>query len=1574
VSRLRHALSRFAFALTVSVAGTLWIGLGVPGLELLPGVAAPGSSSAAISLQSALLGIDDGAHDGASVRAALRALGVMEPLSPNVLRHTAQGRSLGASFELSPRAVALAHTARLAQTPQAAPQAAPTALPPEPAASQRNDTPTSAPISRPLAPATPSPVQAPVAPHARKRTPAPHPAPAPPPVAAQALQAISFETTPPTDALVGGTYAVRAAASSGLAVTLSSGSPSECTIAGSTVSFTAAGTCVVEADQAGNASFRAAPQAQQSFLIRDPSAAPIVPSVQSLVFASVPPATATLGGTYVVDAVASSGLPVTFSVDAASFGVCRIDGTTVSFFGRGTCTVVAEQDGNGFYRAAPTVMQVFDVHRKPQTITFATTPPASAAVGGAAYTIGATADSGLAAVFSADPGSAGVCAVSGTTVTPVGAGTCVVDADQFGDSTFQAAPQVQQSFAVGSATPSRSVQSIAFTSAAPAGAVVGGTYAVSASASSGLAVTVAADPFSAVVCTVSAGTVTFVGIGTCAIDANQSGDAGYLPAPQAQQSFAVGRAAQAISFTSAPPSAVVGDTATVSAQATSGLAISLSADASSAGVCTVAGSAVSFVSAGTCVVDADQAGDATYTAATQVQQSFAVVAPSKSVQSIAFTSSAPAAATVGGTYAVGAAASSGLAVTFTASGACTVAGTTATFVSAGTCTIDAGQAGNASYDAAPTATQSFAIGRRAQTISFTSTPPSSATVGGAYAVSAAASSGLAVAFSSASAGVCTVSGTTVSFAAAGTCTVDADQSGDASYAAAPLAQQSFFVAGAAKSVQTITFTTTAPSSAAIGDTYVAGATASSGLPVSLSVAGACTLSGSTVSFTASGTCEIDADQAGDASYQATAQAQQTVAVGLAAQTISFTSTPPSPANIGDTYTVSASASSALAVAFSTGSAGVCTVSGSTVSLVGAGTCVVDADQAGDTTHAAAPRAQQSFAVGGPPTQSIQSITFTSTAPAGAIVGGTYTAAATASSGLAVTFSGSGACMVSGSTVSFVATGTCTIDADQAGDGAYAAAAQVQQSFAVALRSQTIAFTATPPSAATAGGATYAVSASASSGLAVSFTSASPAVCTVSGTTVSFVGGGTCTVDADQAGDANYQAAPQAQQSFAVAPATPPKSVQSITFTSTPPSSPTAGGTYAVSATASSGLAVVFSASGACTVSGAAVSFVSAGTCMVAADQPGDASYDAAPQVAQSFAVGERSQTISFTSTPPAHAVVGGTTVVSASSSSGLAVAFSSASPSICTVSGSTVSFSAAGTCVVDADQAGDGAYAAAAQVQQSFTVSASAPPKSGQTITFTSTPPSNPSVGGAYTVGATASSGLAVTFSADPSSSGVCTVSASSVSFVGRGTCTIDADQAGNATYNAAPQVQQSFTVGATPQTITYISAAPTAASVGGSTYTVSATASSGLAVSFTIDASSAGACTISGSTVTMAHAGTCTIDADSAGNGTYAAAPQAQQTFTVGRGSQTITFTSTPPNPAGDNVPPYTVTATATSSLPVTFTIDASFSSGVCSISGSIVTFTGQGVCVVFANQAGDADWLAAPQAFQFFFVKHHV
>jgi hypothetical protein len=249
-----------------------------------------------------------------------------------------------------------------------------------------------------------------------------------------------------------------------------------------------------------------------------------------------------------------------------------------------------------------------------------------------------------------------------------------------------------------------------------------------------------------------------------------------------------------------------------------------------------------------------------------------------------------------------------------------------------------------------------------QTISFTSTAPSPGYRTDTYAVSAAATSGLAVTFSTSTPAKCSVSGSTVTFTAVGTCLVAADQAGNAAYLAAPEQTQSITVVHRLK--QTISFTSVAPDSAYAGATYAVSATATSGLPVSFktSTPGKCSVSGGAVSFAAAGTCTVVAEQAGDATYRAAPKERQSITIVKQPQTITFTSTVPSPADIGATYAVTATATSGLPVSFKTSTPGKCSVSGSTVTFTAGGTCVVAAEQGGDSAYLAAPKQTQSITV------------------------------------------------------------------------------------------------------------------------------------------------------------------------------------------------------------------------------------------------------------------------------------------------------------------------------------------------------------------------------------------------------------------------------------------------------------------------------------------------------------------------------------------------------------------------------------------------------------------------------------
>ncbi len=173
--------------------------------------------------------------------------------------------------------------------------------------------------------------------------------------------------------------------------------------------------------------------------------------------------------------------------------------------------------------------------------------------------------------------------------------------------------------------------------------------------------------------------------------------------------------------------------------------------------------------------------------------------------------------------------------------------------------------------------------------------------------------------------------------------------------------------------------------------------------------------------------------------------------------------------------------------------------------------------------------------------------------------------------------------------------------------------------AIKATPQSIRFESAP---ALALGGTASVLATASSGLAVSYSSATPAVCSVHASTglVTNFAAGTCTLAADQSGNDEFAPAPQVSQSLVVLV----NPAQTISFGAAP--TLTLFGTATVAASASSGLAVVYSSTTPtlCTVhaNSGVVTSLAAGQCSIAASQPGDANYNAAPSVTQTLTVAD----------------------------------------------------------------------------------------------------------------------------------------------------------------------------------------------------------------------------------------------------------------------------------------------------------------------------------------------------------------
>jgi len=162
-------------------------------------------------------------------------------------------------------------------------------------------------------------------------------------------------------------------------------------------------------------------------------------------------------------------------------------------------------------------------------------------------------------------------------------------------------------------------------------------------------------------------------------------------------------------------------------------------------------------------------------------------------------------------FALTGSASSGLAVSYSSSNTsvATVSGSVVTIVGVGSTTITASQVGNSSYNPAASVSQTLAINKADQTITFTTLPAK--TYGdSAFVLTGSSTSGLSVSYSSSNPSVATVSGNTVTIVAAGTATITATQAGNSNYNAASSVSQNLSVSRANLSSSSITLT--APSS------------------------------------------------------------------------------------------------------------------------------------------------------------------------------------------------------------------------------------------------------------------------------------------------------------------------------------------------------------------------------------------------------------------------------------------------------------------------------------------------------------------------------------------------------------------------------------------------------------------------------------------------------------------------------------------------------------------------------------------------------------------------------------------
>jgi hypothetical protein len=660
-------------------------------------------------------------------------------------------------------------------------------------------------------------------------------------------------------------------------------------------------------------------------------------------------------------------------------------------------------------------------------------------------------------------------------------------------------------------------------------------------------------------------------------------------------------------------------------------------------------------------------------------------------------------------------------------------------------------------------------------------------------------------------------------------------------------------------------------------------------------------------------------------------------------------------------TLNSKATSGLTITYSTSDAAVATISGNILTITGAGSCTIYADQAGNSTYPAAQQVSQSLTVAssfpGVTTAAVSSVAATT-----ATCGGTVTS----EGGYSVTVRGvcwntsvgpttSNYKTTNGSGVgSFVSSITGLTPGTP-----YYVRAYATNSYGTSYGQQ-YSFTpfqlgSFPDITKTYGDAPFTlVNPTSISPGAFSYESSNLSVATIAGNTVTIIGAGTSTITVTQAASGVFGSA------SATALLTVAKADQVITL-SIPTSAPLntfIGTSVTINATSSSTLGVTVTKGGTATatLNGSVGNYTltnvgSAGTVIFYADQAGNPNYNPA-SASQSFDVQMGNQTINFAALSSKTFGDPPFSLTATGGGSGNPVMFTSSYPLVATCTGAngeTLTILAAGTVIISASQAGNENWNPAGTVIQQLTINKATPVIAnfadvGKTFGDES-----------FTLNASSASTGAYTYTSQ--STNVATISGNTVTITGAGSTLLSATQAADANYTSAI-ANATLTVSKADQsiTITGIPADISLLSFENNPIQAAATSTSGLAVSLSLELGSVA--TIDGSNIITSSGsiGSVVVHADQAGNTNFNSTT-AGTTFTVSKLPQTITFGALPVKNIGD--PPFDLAASSSSSLDVVF---SSGTTSVATISGKSVTIVGAtGTSLITATQTGNAYYDAA-------------
>ena len=939
--------------------------------------------------------------------------------------------------------------------------------------------------------------------------------------AQKAGQSISITTHAPTSRVFGQSFTVAATGGgSGNAVTFSSAGG--CSNLGAAFTMTSGTTdCIVKYDQAGNDNYEAAPQLIETVNAQKAS--------QSITITAPAPASKVFGQSFAVAATASSGLSVSF--DSAG-GCSNAADTFTMTSGTTDCIVEYDQAGNDNYEAAPQLTETVNAQKASQSITI-TTPAPGSKVFGQGFTIAATASSGLSVSFD----SAGGCSNIGETFTMTSGTTdCIVKYDQAGNGNYEAAPQLTETV-----NAQKADQSISITTHAPAIKVYGGSFTVAATGGgSGSPIVFS----STGVCSNAGATFTMTsGTGNCVVHYNQAGNANYNDAPEKTDTVAaqkkdltVTAEDKTITFGDAPGAFGVSYDGFIAGDGSSSLGGTLAFSFAGKPPTSYGPSDVTPTNAGVYAVRPSGLASDNYSFAYK-GGTFTI---NKADQSISITTHAPAIKVYGGSFTVAATGGgSGSPIVFSSTGVCSNAGATFTMTSGtGNCVVHYNQAGNANYNDAPEKTDTVAAQKKDLTVTAEDKTITFGDAPGAFGVSydgfiagdGSSSLGGTLAFSFAGKPPTSYGPSDVTPTNAGVYAVRPSGLASDNY--------SFAYKGGTftinKADQSISITTHAPAIKVYGGSFTVAATGGgSGNPVSFSSAGGCSNGGATFTMTSGTTdCTVKYDQAGNENYNPAPQLTESVNAEKAEQApLSVTS--PDDGTYDQSYDIVTTGGSGTgALTFDLESSTACSIESGKLKITsGTGSCGVTAHKAGDENHNPVTSDSHTVTV-----HKANQAALSVTSPSDGTFDQSYdivTAGGSGTGALSFDVGGSStACsIVAGKLKITSGTGTCAVSATKASDDNYNQTTSPSHSVVVHKADQTIAFAALANRKL--GDPDFAVTATASSGLAVSFGSQTTGVCTMSGSTVHIVTIGTCTIRASQAGDSNYNAAATVDRSFTI---------------------------------------------------------------------------------------------------------------------------------------------------------------------------------------------------------------------------------------------------------------------------------------------------------------------------------------------------------------------------------------------------------------------------------------------------------